>query len=76
LFKLNEKNRLLIYYCFIFHIIIKQEKGKTKFNVPVYLGVTKESVIKLDVETKEIIKKWPLKQLRRWAATPTRFILI
>jgi len=34
------------------------------------LGVTKESVIKLDVETKEIIKKWPLKQLRRWAATP------
>ncbi|KAJ1537201.1 Talin-1, partial [Nowakowskiella sp. JEL0078] len=39
--------------------------------ITVLLGVTKQSVVKLEVESKEIIVEWKLTQLRRWAASPT-----
>jgi talin len=43
--------------------------------VPVLLGVTRDSVMRLDEETKEILKIWPLTTLRRWAASPNSFTL-
>ncbi|KAJ3091552.1 Talin-1, partial [Quaeritorhiza haematococci] len=43
--------------------------------VPILVGVTKNSVVRLDVETKDILKEWPLVQLRRWAASPNSFTL-
>lgn len=49
-------------------------KGKNKL-APRLLGVTKESVLRLDERTKEILKVWPLTTVRRWAASPNTFTL-
>ena len=43
--------------------------------VPRLLGVTKDSVLRLDEKTKEILKTWPLTTVRRWAASPNVFTL-
>ncbi|ORX59304.1 hypothetical protein BCR36DRAFT_408797 [Piromyces finnis] len=74
-FRYVQLSRSLKTYGVSFFYVMEKGEKKSKYNIPVYLGVTKESVIKLDVETKEIKKKWSLKQLRRWAATPTSFTL-
>ena len=39
------------------------------------LGVTKDSVLRLDENTKEILKTWPLTTVRRWVAAPRVFTL-
>ena len=49
-------------------------RGKNRL-VPRLLGVTKESVLRLDERTKEILKTWPLTTVRRWAASPNVFTL-
>lgn len=49
-------------------------KGKNKL-VPRLLGVTKDSVLRLDERTKEILKTWPLTTVRRWGASPNTFTL-
>ncbi|KAH9509677.1 Talin-2, partial [Bulinus truncatus] len=49
-------------------------KGKNKL-VPRLLGITKESVVRVDEKTKEILKTWPLTTVRRWAASPNSFTL-
>jgi talin len=36
------------------------------------LGVTRESVIRVEPESKEVLRTWPLTTLRRWAATPSK----
>jgi len=40
--------------------------------VKILLGVTRDSVMRLDAETKEVLKVWSLTTLRRWAASPNR----
>lgn len=42
--------------------------------VKILLGVTRESVMRLDAETKEVLKVWSLTTLRRWAASPNRYV--
>jgi talin len=49
-------------------------RGRNKL-VPRLLGVTKDSVLRLDEKTKEILKTWPLTTVRRWAASPNVFTL-
>ena len=49
-------------------------KGRNKL-VPRLLGITKESVLRLDENTKEILKTWPLTTVRRWVAAPRVFTL-
>ena len=49
-------------------------KGRNRL-VPRLLGVTKESVLRLDEKTKEILKTWPLTTVRRWVASPNVFTL-
>jgi talin len=39
------------------------------------LGVTRDGVLFMDHETKEIVKEYQLTQLKRWAAAPTTFTL-
>jgi talin len=39
------------------------------------LGITKSTVVRLAVETKQILTEWKLTHLRRWAATPRSFTL-
>ncbi|GAM16912.1 hypothetical protein SAMD00019534_000870 [Acytostelium subglobosum LB1] len=49
-------------------------KGQKK-PVPKLLGITRDSVLRLDAETKEVEHEYPLTHLRRWAASPASFTL-
>jgi talin len=37
------------------------------------LGITRDSVLKMDPHTKEVLFTFPLKTVKRWAASPTSF---
>lgn len=58
-------------------ILPSQEKmkGKNKL-VPRLLGITKESVMRVDEKTKEVLQEWPLTTVKRWAASPKSFTLV
>lgn len=66
--------RSLKTYGVTFFLVKEKMKGKNKL-VPRLLGVTKDSVLRLDENTKEIIKTWPLTTVKRWAASPNSFTL-
>lgn len=66
--------RSLKTYGVTFFLVKEKMKGRNKL-VPRLLGVTKDSVLRLDEKTKEILKTWPLTTVRRWAASPNTFTL-
>ncbi|XP_055873161.1 talin-1 isoform X5 [Biomphalaria glabrata] len=66
--------RSLKTYGITFFLVKEKMKGKNKL-VPRLLGITKESVVRVDEKTKEILKTWPLTTVRRWAASPNSFTL-
>eukprot|EP01132_Coremiostelium_polycephalum_P006635 gene6635-8208_t len=49
-------------------------KGQKK-PVPKLLGITRDSILRMDAETKEVEHEYPLNHLRRWAASPASFTL-
>ena len=57
--------------------LLPQEKmkGRNKL-VPRLLGITRESIMRVDENTKEVLKTWPLTTVRRWAASPNSFTLV
>lgn len=57
-----------------FFLVKEKMKGKNKL-VPRLLGVNKDSVLRLDEKTKEILKTWPLTTVKRWGASPNTFTL-
>lgn len=69
-----QRARSLKTYGVTFFLVKEKMKGKNKL-VPRLLGITKESVMRLDERTKEIIKVWPLTTVKRWAASPNSFTL-
>ena len=50
-------------------------RGRNRL-VPRLLGITRESVLRVDENTKEVLKSWPLTTVRRWAASPNSFTLV
>ncbi|KAL3286614.1 hypothetical protein HHI36_001113 [Cryptolaemus montrouzieri] len=66
--------RALKTYGVTFFLVKEKMKGKNKL-VPRLLGVTKDSVLRLDEKTKEILQTWPLTTVRRWGASPNTFTL-
>lgn len=66
--------RALPTYGVTFFLVKEEMKGKNKL-VPRILGVTKDSVLRLDEKSKEILKNWPLTSVRRWGASPHTFTL-
>ena len=52
----------------------EQVKGRNKLEHRL-LGVTKSAVLRLDEKSKEILKEWPLAQVKRWAATQNIFTI-
>ena len=50
-------------------------KGKNRL-VPRLLGITKDSVVRLDERTKEVVKVWPLTSILKWAASPNAFTMV
>ncbi|XP_055913869.1 talin-2 [Eupeodes corollae] len=61
-------------YGVTFFLVKEKMTGKNKL-VPRLLGVTKDSVLRLDERTKEILVTWPLTTVRRWGASPNTFTL-
>ncbi|KAK3096284.1 hypothetical protein FSP39_025308 [Pinctada imbricata] len=72
--KYTQKCRALKTYGITFFLVKEKMPGKNKL-VPRLLGITKESVVRMDEKTKEIMKTWPLTTVRRWAASPNSFTL-
>ncbi|ESO89699.1 hypothetical protein LOTGIDRAFT_218488 [Lottia gigantea] len=72
--KYTHQCRSLKTYGITFFLVKEKLKGKNKL-VPRLLGITKESVVRVDEKTKEIMKTWPLTTVRRWAASPNSFTL-
>lgn len=66
--------RSLPTYGVTFFLVKEKMKGKNKL-VPRLLGVNKDSVLRLDERSKEILKTWPLTTVRQWAASPNTFTL-
>ncbi|XP_066270426.1 talin-1-like isoform X8 [Branchiostoma lanceolatum] len=70
----TQQCRSLKTYGVTFFLVKEKMKGKNKL-VPRLLGITKDSVMRVDEKTKEILKVWPLTTVRRWAASPKSFTL-
>ncbi|KAI8898118.1 hypothetical protein BC833DRAFT_620631 [Globomyces pollinis-pini] len=66
---------LKIYGTSFFLVKELADKAKKKKQEMVFLGVTKNSVVRMNMDTKAIMQEWKLTQLRRWAATPRNFTL-
>ncbi|KAJ3073819.1 Talin-1 [Podochytrium sp. JEL0797] len=73
-FRYVQLSRSLKTYGITFFLVKEKHTTKNKF-VDVLLGVTKQSLVRLDAETKDVLKSWPLTQLRRWAAAVNSFTL-
>ncbi|XP_007533961.1 talin-2 isoform X2 [Erinaceus europaeus] len=66
--------RSLRTYGVSFFLVKEKMKGKNKL-VPRLLGITKDSVMRVDERTKEVLQEWPLTTVKRWAASPKSFTL-
>ncbi|KAI6179916.1 BMA-TLN-1, isoform b [Aphelenchoides besseyi] len=55
--------------------LVKEKLPEKNRLIPRLLGVNKESVMRVDEKTKQVLKEWPLEQVRRWAAAPKTFTL-
>ncbi|XP_072349209.1 LOW QUALITY PROTEIN: talin-2-like [Scyliorhinus torazame] len=66
--------RSLRTYGVSFFLVKEKMKGKNKL-VPRLMGITKESVMRVDEKTKEVMQEWPLTTVKRWAASPKSFTL-
>uniref|UniRef100_A0A182IW98 Uncharacterized protein n=1 Tax=Anopheles atroparvus TaxID=41427 RepID=A0A182IW98_ANOAO len=73
-YRYTKTARELPTYGVTFFLVKEKMTGKNKL-VPRLLGVTKDSVLRLDELTKEILKSWPLTTVRRWGASPNTFTL-
>ncbi|XP_066931569.1 talin-2-like isoform X1 [Clytia hemisphaerica] len=61
-------------YGVTFFLVKEKMKGKNKL-VPRLLGINKDDVLRVDEKTKQVLKTWPLTQVKRWAASPKSFTL-
>ncbi|CAB1323173.1 unnamed protein product, partial [Coregonus sp. 'balchen'] len=66
--------RSLPTYGVSFFLVKEKLKSKNKL-VPRLLGITKESVMRVEEKTKDVVQEWPLTTVKRWAASPKSFTL-
>ncbi|KAJ3049223.1 Talin-1 [Rhizophlyctis rosea] len=74
-FRYVQLSRSLKTYGITFFLVHEPHPKRKNKTVPVLLGVTKQSVVRMDVETKEMKEEWRLTKLRRWAASKGSFTL-
>eukprot|EP00842_Homolaphlyctis_polyrhiza_P006525 jgi/Hompol1/6874/HPOL_002361-RA len=72
-FRYVQMSRSLKTYGTTFFVV--KETNKKKKAAPVLLGITKQNIIRMDIDTKETLEEWKLTQVRRWAATAKNFTL-
>ncbi|CAD5207938.1 unnamed protein product [Bursaphelenchus xylophilus] len=80
----NEKVQLQKKYCEVcqslptygvtFFLVKEKVPGKNKL-IPRLLGVNKDSVLRVDEKSKQVLKEWPLEQVRRYAPGAQLFTL-
>ena len=73
-FKYTQHCRSLKTYGVTFFLVKEKMKGKNKL-VARLLGVSKESIIRVDEKTKEFLNVYPLECVKKWAASPNTFTL-
>ncbi|KAK6475232.1 talin-2-like isoform X1 [Huso huso] len=66
--------RSLRTYGVSFFLVKEKMKSKNKL-VPRLLGITKDSVMRVEERTKDVVQEWPLTTVKRWAASPKSFTL-
>lgn len=66
--------RSLKTYGITFFDCTDQPKGKKK-GERMLLGITRDKIVRMEFETRDVQKEWPIEQLRRWAATSNSFTL-
>eukprot|EP01127_Copromyxa_protea_P004210 TRINITY_DN14106_c0_g1_i1.p1 TRINITY_DN14106_c0_g1~~TRINITY_DN14106_c0_g1_i1.p1 ORF type:complete len:2416 (-),score=736.25 TRINITY_DN14106_c0_g1_i1:53-6697(-) len=62
----------ITFYCVKVPNPKKSAQKKNPF-VPLLVGVTSTKILKLDFETKQVMKEYPLEHLKRWAAVRGKF---
>ncbi|CAF4681847.1 unnamed protein product [Rotaria sp. Silwood1] len=72
--KYTQLCRSLRTYGVTFFLVKEKMSGKNKL-VPRLLGVTRDSVVRVDERTKDFIQVWPLTHVKRWTASPNTFTL-
>ncbi|UJR21334.1 hypothetical protein I4U23_024428 [Adineta vaga] len=72
--KYTQLCRSLRTYGVTFFLVKEKMAGKNKL-VPRLLGVTKESIVRVDERTKDFLEVWPLTHVKRWTASPNTFTL-
>ncbi|KAI9188228.1 hypothetical protein H9P43_002619 [Blastocladiella emersonii ATCC 22665] len=55
--------------------LVKEKDAKRGKMVARLIGITKDSILRCDAESKEVLQTWPLTSLRRWAASPSAFTM-
>jgi talin len=73
-FKYTQQCRSLKTYGVTFFLVKEKMKGKNKL-VARLLGVSKESIIRVDEKTKEFVHVYALECVKKWAASPNTFTL-
>jgi talin len=73
-FKYTQLCRSLKTYGVTFFLVKEKVKGKNKL-VARLLGITKESIVRVDEKTKEFLFVYPLECVKKWAASPNTFTL-
>jgi talin len=73
-FKYTQQCRSLKTYGVTFFLVKEKMKGKNKL-VARLLGVSKESIMRVDEKTKEFLQVYPLECVKKWAASPNTFTL-
>ena len=66
--------RSLKTYGVTFFLVKEKMKGKNKL-VARLLGVSKESILRVDEKTKDFLNVYPLECVKKWAASPNTFTL-
>lgn len=68
------ESRSLPTYGVTFFLVKEMVPDKNKL-VPRLLGITKDCVMRVDADSKGILKTWPLTTVKRWGASMNSFIL-
>jgi talin len=68
------KCRSMSTYGVTFFLVKEKLKGRNKL-VPRLLGISRSSVMRVDENTKEVLQRWELTSVKRWAASTNSFTL-
>eukprot|EP00128_Syssomonas_multiformis_P017419 Colp12_sorted_trinity150504_noHs@18524 len=61
--------RSLKTYGMTFFMVKEKLVGKNKL-VPRLMGITRDKIMRLDENTKEVLKEWPITRVKKWTSTP------